>query len=318
MDAVDLGVNLFVALFALVDPIGNIPIFAAATAGASMRQRLSVSGLICIFIVVFLAFFFFTGLGLLQFFGISLAAFRIAGGILLLLLGLDMTREDFLKMFADPEAIKDAQSEQGYARRRFQRLIVPFAMPLMIGPGAISTIIIQAGEAEKVGPAGQIAGMVAILAAGLATFICFTLTGPISRRDRHVHCRPGAGPDPLRPGHPVHPRRPVGSHSGDVQQYCDDALSGPRALDRSSAESARVERFITASTTRPRRVRQLNRTTARAAPTGPGVDQIRFSRFACPPTMRSATRSGRCLARPASRLFITPGVTFGRLASQAS
>jgi multiple antibiotic resistance protein len=84
-------------------------------------------------------------------------------------------------MFADPEAIKDAQSEQGYARRRFQRLIVPFAMPLMIGPGAISTIIIQAGEAEKVGPAGQIAGMVAILAAGLATFICFTLTGPISR-----------------------------------------------------------------------------------------------------------------------------------------
>ena len=87
MDAVDLGVNLFVALFALVDPIGNIPIFAAATAGASMRQRLSVSALICIFIVIFLCFFFFTGLGLLQFFGISLAAFRIAGGILLLLLG---------------------------------------------------------------------------------------------------------------------------------------------------------------------------------------------------------------------------------------
>ncbi|WP_426027429.1 MarC family protein [Brevundimonas sp. TWP2-3-4b2] len=181
MDAVDLGVNLFVALFALVDPIGNIPIFAAATAGASVRQRLSVSGLICIFIVVFLAFFFFTGLGLLQFFGISLAAFRIAGGILLLLLGLDMTREDFLKMFADKDALADAQNDQGYARRRFQRLVVPFAMPLLIGPGAISTIIIQAGEAEKVGPAGQAAGVAAIVAAGLATFIVFTLTGPISR-----------------------------------------------------------------------------------------------------------------------------------------
>lgn len=181
MDAVDLGVNLFVALFALVDPIGNIPIFAAATAGASVRQRLSVSALICIFIVVFLAFFFFTGLGLLQFFGISLAAFRIAGGILLLLLGLDMTREDFLKMFADKDALADAQNEQGYARRRFQRLVVPFAMPLLIGPGAISTIIIQAGEAEKVGPAGQAAGVAAIVAAGVATFVVFTLTGPISR-----------------------------------------------------------------------------------------------------------------------------------------
>ena len=181
MDAVDLGVNLFVALFALLDPIGNIPIFAAATAGATMRQRLSVSALICLFIAAFLTFFFFTGLGLLQFFGISLAAFRIAGGILLLLLGLDMTREDFLTMFADADAAKDAADVRGYARRRFKRLIVPFAMPLLIGPGAISTIIIQAGEAQKIGAAGTAAGMVAIGAASLATFVVFTLTGPISR-----------------------------------------------------------------------------------------------------------------------------------------
>ena len=181
MDALDLGVNLFVALFALVDPIGNIPIFAAATAGASARQRLSVSALICAFIVAFLILFFFTGLSLLQFFGISLAAFRIAGGILLLLLGLDMTREDFLTMFADADAAADAKDVRGYARRRFKRLIVPFAMPLLIGPGAISTIIIQAGEATKLGTAGNVAGVVAIGAAGLATFVVFSLTGPISR-----------------------------------------------------------------------------------------------------------------------------------------
>jgi multiple antibiotic resistance protein len=181
MDAVDLGVNLFVALFALVDPIGNIPIFAAATAGASVRQRLSVSFLICLFAAAFLAFFFFTGLGLLQFFGISLAAFRIAGGILLLLLGLDMTRGDFLKSFADNDTDSDPLDVRGYARRRFQRLVVPFAMPLMIGPGAISTIIIQAGEASKIGYQGQVAGMVAIIAACVATFLCFALTGPISR-----------------------------------------------------------------------------------------------------------------------------------------
>jgi len=181
MDAVDLGVNLFVALFALVDPIGNIPIFAAATAGATMRQRLSVSALICLFAAAFLAFFFFTGLGLLQFFGISLAAFRIAGGILLLLLGLDMTRDDFLKSFADNDVDSSPADVRGYARRRFQRLVVPFAMPLMIGPGAISTIIIQAGEASRIGYQGQVAGMVAIIAACIATFLCFALTGPISR-----------------------------------------------------------------------------------------------------------------------------------------
>jgi len=181
MDAVDLGGNLFVALFALVDPIGNLPIFAAATAGATLRQRISVSALICLFAVVFLGFFFFTGLGLLQFFGISLAAFRIAGGILLLFLGLDMAREDFLKMFADADAVADAGDVRGYAKRRFQRLIVPFAIPLMIGPGAISAVIIQAGEAERIGPAATVASLVAISAAGLVSFVCFSLTGPISR-----------------------------------------------------------------------------------------------------------------------------------------
>jgi multiple antibiotic resistance protein len=179
MDAVDLGVNLFVALFALVDPIGNIPIFAAATAGASLRQRLSVAALICLFAAAFLGFFFFTGISLLQFFGISLAAFRIAGGILLLLLGLDMTSGEFLKTFHDPD--HDPGDVRGYARRRFQRLVVPFAIPLMIGPGAISTIIIQAGEAAKIGPAGQAAGVAAILAACVAAFLCFAATGPISR-----------------------------------------------------------------------------------------------------------------------------------------
>ena len=181
MDAVDLGVNLFVALFALLDPIGNVPIFAAATAGASLRQRITVSAMICGFAAVFLGFFFFTGLGLLQFFGISLAAFRIAGGILLLLLGLDMAREDFLKIFADADAVTDAKDVRGYAKRRFKRLIVPFAIPLMIGPGAISAIIINAGEAQKLGAAGTASSLVAMVAACVVTFFCFAATGPISR-----------------------------------------------------------------------------------------------------------------------------------------
>jgi len=181
MNAVDLGVNLFVALFALLDPIGNVPIFAAATAGASLRQRITVSAMICAFAAVFLGFFFFTGLGLLQFFGISLAAFRIAGGILLLLLGLDMAREDFLAIFADADAATDAKDVRGYAKRRFKRLIVPFAIPLMIGPGAISAIIINAGEAQKLGAAGTASSLAAMAAACVVTFMCFAATGPISR-----------------------------------------------------------------------------------------------------------------------------------------
>src|ERR1700756_679400 len=101
--------------------------FAAATSDATSAQRRTIALYIALFAVLFLAFFHVTGLELLRFFGISLPAFRIAGG-----------------------GVSDA-SDEGYARRRFEKLLVPFAMPLLIGPGAISTVIIQAGEAQAHG-----------------------------------------------------------------------------------------------------------------------------------------------------------------------
>ena len=70
---------------------------------------------------------------------------------------------------------------RGYARRRFKRLIVPFAIPLMIGPGAISTVIIVAGEGQEIGAAGTMAALVAIGAVAFVSFVCFALTGPLSR-----------------------------------------------------------------------------------------------------------------------------------------
>ena len=165
MDLLELGVNFFVTLFALTDPVGNIPIFAAATATATAAQRRAISLYIALFAAGFMILFYVTGLWLLEFFGISLAAFRIAGGVLLFMLGLDMARTDFMSHFEDPEAdlVEGAPAgvEPGdtraqvraathaYARRRFERLIVPFGMPLLIGPGAISAVIIQAGNAAK-------------------------------------------------------------------------------------------------------------------------------------------------------------------------
>ncbi len=131
--------------------------------------------------MVFLAVFYFTGLSVLEFFGISLSAFRIAGGILLFLLGLDMSRSDFLAKFGEGDGVSgEGQKDlRAYARKRFERLVVPFAMPLLIGPGAISTVIIQASEAAKHGAAGWAVGAGAILAVGAATLLAFMLTGPI-------------------------------------------------------------------------------------------------------------------------------------------
>ena len=177
----DLALTSAVALLVTIDPIGTGPIFAALTRGSddAHRRRMAIKGVLIAAIILFV--FAFVGEFLLRALGIGFPAFRIAGGILLLLLGLDMVREDFLKMFADVESATDAQDVRGYARRRFKRLIVPFAIPLMIGPGAISTVIIVAGEGQEIGPAGTMAALAAIGAAGFVSFVCFALTGPLSR-----------------------------------------------------------------------------------------------------------------------------------------
>ena len=178
----DFAVNFFVALFALIDPIGNVPLFAAATNGVKSRDARWISLYIALFVLGFLTFFYFSGLSLLEFFGISLPAFRIAGGVILFLLGLEMARDDFTAAFAGA-ADEDAPPGEGraHARRRFERMIVPFAMPLLIGPGAISTVVIYASEAKRFGLAGAAVGVGVIAALSLVTMLIFWATPLISK-----------------------------------------------------------------------------------------------------------------------------------------
>jgi multiple antibiotic resistance protein len=175
----DFAVNFFVALFALLDPIGNVPLFAASTVGASNRERAQIALYISLFAAGFLIFFYWSGLALLAFFGISMSAFRIAGGIILFILGLKMVNDDFTAGFA--QAAGDTADERTYVRRHIERLIVPFAMPLLIGPGAISTVIIYASQAKEYGLEGAAIGLGVIVAVSFATLICFLFTPLIGR-----------------------------------------------------------------------------------------------------------------------------------------
>jgi multiple antibiotic resistance protein len=181
MSLTEYAVNFFVALFALLDPIGNVPVFAAATAGALAAGRRWVAVYISLFAFLFMTFFFFSGLALLEFFGISLPAFRIAGGVILFLMGLEMARDDFTAMFSDAAEGAETEGARAYARRRFERLVVPFAMPLLIGPGAISSVVIFASEAKRFGLQGMAAGVGVITAVSVVTMLCFWLTPVISR-----------------------------------------------------------------------------------------------------------------------------------------
>jgi multiple antibiotic resistance protein len=159
--------------------VGNVPVFAASTAGATGRERVQIAFVISLFVLGFLTFFYFSGLGLLTFFGISMPAFRIAGGVILFVLGLKMVNDDFTASFA--QAAEAEGDTRTYVRRHIERLIVPFAMPLLIGPGAISTVIIYASQAKEFGLPGTALGIGAILAVAVATLLSFLATPLISR-----------------------------------------------------------------------------------------------------------------------------------------
>ena len=180
MSQADFAVNFFIALFALIDPIGNVPLFAAATSGVRGKDSRLIAVYIALFVLFFLTFFYFSGLSLLAFFGISLPAFRIAGGVILFLLGLDMARNDFTAAFAaDPDAPPVEGRHQ--ARVRFERMIVPFAMPLLIGPGAISTVVIYASETRSLGLTGAAVGLGVIAAISLSVMLSFWASPLITR-----------------------------------------------------------------------------------------------------------------------------------------
>jgi multiple antibiotic resistance protein len=181
MSLAEFAVNFFVALFALIDPVGNVPLFAAATAGASAAARRLTAVYIALFAFVFMGLFYLTGLAILQFFGISMPAFRIAGGILLLLLGLDMARGEVLHGAGEADSEAAGLSAREYARSRFESLIVPFGIPLLIGPGAISSAVIYAEESRRFGAAGTAAGLGVIGALALVIVASFWSTGLISR-----------------------------------------------------------------------------------------------------------------------------------------
>jgi len=180
MDAATFAINFFIALFALIDPVGNVPLYAAATTGATAAQSRLTAVYFALFAFAFLVFFFLTGLALLRFFGISLPAFRIAGGIVLLLMGLEMARGDITKTFSEHDH-EAALSTRAYAARRFEMLIVPFGMPLLIGPGAISSAVIYAEEAHKFGVTGEGIGVGVIALVCASIILAFWFAGLISR-----------------------------------------------------------------------------------------------------------------------------------------
>lgn len=129
--------KFFAALLAIVNPMGAIPIYINLTASQNRRQRRRTSNVAALATAAILITVLFTGELLLKFFGISIASFRVGGGILILLMAISMLHAKLSDVKQTEEEAEDLEDKENIA-------VVPMATPLLAGPGAISTVILYA------------------------------------------------------------------------------------------------------------------------------------------------------------------------------
>ncbi len=128
-----------IALFAIVNPIGSIPMFISATNGWSETDQLKTTKTVAITVFSVLTVSALVGDSILDFFGISIASFQVGGGILLLLIAISM-------MHAKHSGTRQTLEEAQAVAEREAIAIVPLSIPLLAGPGAISSMIIAAQQ----------------------------------------------------------------------------------------------------------------------------------------------------------------------------
>ena len=164
-------VSSFVTLFIVIDPIMVTPIFASLTHGEAPARQRRLALEATLIAAGILAFFGFAGEAMLHHLGITMPAFRTAGGILLFLMG--------FRMFFAPDSETEARTPGPKASARENPAFFPIAMPLLAGPGAIATmmLLMHPGEAGWSGQAMVMAAMLATLVVG---FVIMMFAAPIS------------------------------------------------------------------------------------------------------------------------------------------
>lgn len=133
----DAWINHFITLFSVFDPIGVAWLFAAMTLGCSRREQRRTAIRATLLAGLILLLFTVTGTRALDWFGVTLPAFRIAGGALLFLVSIDM-------VFARQSGLRSTTaSEQHEAQLKQDVSVFPLAFPLLAGPGAITTVLLS-------------------------------------------------------------------------------------------------------------------------------------------------------------------------------
>ena len=159
-----------VGIFVIVDPIGSVGIFLAVTNGFSKIKKEKAARFAGITVAAVLVIAALMGQAILDLFGIRLAAFSVAGGILFLILAVEMIRGEGVSQFHK----LNERSEQLPAAA-----IVPLGVPLMAGPGAISTVILASPGSANWFETAILISSIAVL--GLVTWLCFSYAQHIGK-----------------------------------------------------------------------------------------------------------------------------------------
>ncbi len=165
-------VKFFTGMLAIVNPIGAIPMFLSLTTSQSTVERNRTGLLAALTVLLVLGVALLMGETILHFFGITIASFRVAGGILILLIAISM-------MHAKLSAAKQTEEETQDAAEKDSIAVVPLGLPLLAGPGAISTIILFAHRDSSLTHYAIGGAEIALLAASI--WLSFRLAPTIGR-----------------------------------------------------------------------------------------------------------------------------------------
>jgi multiple antibiotic resistance protein len=149
------------SLFVIVDPFAVIPAFIAMTPNDTPAERARMAKIACLVVAGVLLVFGFAGKWIFQFLGITMPAFQIAASIVLLLVALDMLR-------AQRSRVQETREETAAGAEKTDIAVTPLAIPMLSGPGAISTVILLQSEAKTVWYSLALCGCILLVA--LATY----------------------------------------------------------------------------------------------------------------------------------------------------
>jgi len=165
-------VKIFTTLLAIVNPLGIIPIFVSLTDNLTREDSRRIAMMSSLTVAAVLILAALIGKYILSFFGISIGSFKIGGGILLMLIAIAMMQGKYHQGRQTTEEAREAEDKESIA-------VVPIAIPLLAGPGGISTVIIFAQESFH--PVHIALILLSSLVVAFLAWIALSIAGPVSK-----------------------------------------------------------------------------------------------------------------------------------------